>query len=131
MGLVTVSNTVAKLLTEVVMLECRRKINDGLSLDDWTRLRELNALVAERLRSQALREDRRHDLRLPVQARVRLHLDGVSAEATCFELSKNGLFLGVWPPLDLGTSLHLDTFIVDHGHYPLDVAAEVVWRNDG
>ena len=130
MGPASTSNKITKLLSEVVMLESKRKINDGLSLDDWTRLRELNALVAERLRSQALREERRRDLRLPVQARVRLRLDGIPAEAGCFELSRNGLFIGVWPPLDVGTALHLDSFVIDQERYPLDVAAEVAWRND-
>jgi hypothetical protein len=49
LGPATASNKIAKLLTEVVMFECKPRINDGLSLDGRTRLRELSTLMAEHL----------------------------------------------------------------------------------
>jgi len=118
-----------ELVEEFKRLERKRKLLGGkLPLSEEERLVYLKDYLAQHLHGETPRNERRKDLRVPVNIRVRYKSEETFVNNYIHNLSYGGVFITTPEPLPLDTKIKLNLIFEDKG-VEVEVEGKVVWEN--
>ena len=118
-----------ELVDEYRKLDRKRKAAGGkLSLEEEERLVYLKDYLTQAMNAKADGDERRTDLRVPVNLRVRYHTGETFANNYIHNLSSGGVFISTPRPLPLDTPVKLHIIFEDK-NIEIEVEGKVVWEN--
>ena len=118
-----------ELVDEFRRLDRKRKALGGrLPFEEEERLAYLKDYLAQAMNAKSGGHERREDLRIPVNLRVRYHTGETFAQNYIHNLSCGGVFISTPKPLPLDTEVKLHIIFEDK-NIEVKVEGKVVWEN--
>jgi len=124
------ANNIIELAQEFRRLDRMKKELGQLNPKDEERHAYLRKFLAKALHGEDLPSERRVDLRVPINMRVRYRSEDVFANNYIKNLSSGGVFICTKSPLPLDTRVNLQLVFEDKD-IKVDVEGKVVWENAG